>query len=175
VKYVIWNSWQRQEIIICNAYTHPIEIDWDGSTRVLQSQELLVERIYDRHISLTDPQDTTQLTKFELGRGGNFFVYGPYYELLIKEVRYGRSRHGNIFLPKTKRLKQGHHRMPGDLAFYPEKEVPRVMQETAARGSMHFSVGIRKSIFHPDILKLSEDELMDEAMERALEGLNEME
>jgi len=174
-KYVVWNTWRQQQVILCNANLHPIEIDWKGQTRTLASKEILIEKIYDKHVDLPHPEDTTERHRFELSRGGNFFVYGPYYELLLKEVRYGKRMDGPFFIPRTKRLKSGHHQIRGDLMFHPENELPIVMRKTDAEGSIHFSVGVRQTFLHPDSHNQSEEEWQEEAIERALEEIRKIE
>jgi hypothetical protein len=150
-----------------------MEIIFDGKTIHLQSRQAVEKTLFSDKLLLTDP-GTGQTTEMAFPEGLHIIAYGASYELKVTELDYRRmsfssSNYGGGTFPSSRRVRNSIFSMRGDFWVYmPGEKVPRTISRPSHSSTRYLSLSVENSQFHPDRPR-SEDEIMKDAVQRAME------
>lgn len=179
IKYTFLNSTLNHDFILFNGSEQPMEIVFNGNTIQLNSRQAVEESTFASKVSITDPA-TGQATEMAFSEGLHIVAYGAAYELKVIELDYkrvsfsGGGGYGGGAYPNSRLVHSGIFSMKGDFRVYmPGQEVPRTISQPKHSNIRYLALSVKESLFHPDRPDGKED-VMDEAIHRALEKANEL-
>lgn len=177
LRHVFMNPNEKHDFVLFNGSNKTISVALGDKGVRLEPRQILEEtvRLDKGTMRITDPANMKESVP-SFNKGVTFLAYGSEHVLLVEEVDYRRV---TLFNPNPKgsgmsnswEVKNEILNMPGEFVLYtPGEKIPTTVSQSQHSNWCYLSLSVKNDrFFQYDVPARTEDEIMKEAVRRAIQ------